>query len=225
MVVAWNDRTWLGEGLDSAVFLLKDKNCVMKIYDRLKNSFLKQEATLNDCLDAVQLYNADTLKAKKVLESEWDKLPEDVRKTVFRKNVYGITITILLQGEAQIRKEFMPSSLPEQWNFEHIDYVVSEGQTYISTLGLDSYIESFGGSSLDDKPLNADFSSYELLDACTKDLKTAIFYLEQVIRNNVGVPFRVVHQNIKPVIDVQAKKIDLIVTDLAKCIVQDYHMV
>jgi len=209
MVVSLDDRKYFGTGLDSAVYLLKNENHIMKIYSKLMSK-LGPDSSLNECLDIIQLYASDTLKAQKIVESRWSKAPEHIRKTNFNGNIYDIKATILPQGEAQIRKEYSPFTshidtlVPE-------DYVVSVGQKYISAPNLLNHFEN----------VYARFS-YEFLNERDTTLCSAVDYLNQLITETVEVPFRIVPENVKIIIDEPAKKIDLIVTDLARSIINDY---
>lgn len=209
MVVSLDDRKSLGTGLDSTVYLLKNENHVMKIYSKLMSK-LGPDSSLNECLDIVQLYASDTLKAQKIVESRWGKAPEHIRKINFNKNFYDIKVAILPHGAAQIRKEYSPFTLHTDTLVPE-DYVVSVGQKYISAPNLLNYFENVYA-----------LFSYEFLNERDKTLCSAVDYLNQLVKETVEVPFRIVPENVKLVIDEPAKKIDLVITDLARSIINDY---
>jgi len=210
MVIPLEKREHLDRGSDSVVFMLKDEKCIMKVYEYLARE-LKGD-TLDDCLDVVRLYESDTLKARHVVEFEWNNVPDKVKHIILNNELYDITINILPQGKAQIRKEYNPGVIVHAEPPTPQDYVVSVGQRCVFTPNLQEILDNNYSQDILYASMREEKSSID----------TVLSNVMRIVTYGIEVPFKIVPVNVKPVVDSSAKRLNLVITDLARSIIYDY---
>jgi hypothetical protein len=194
-------RKRLDDGADSIVYLLTHRNSVMKIYYPLMKQLVNEgkDSSLEKCLEIVQRYNSDTLKAQVAINSEWNHVPLIVRSIYIDGTQYNMKITVLPQGDLEILD----------------GEVTAIGQKYIPNPHLDRI---FSIASSSQNPF------YVAMDTQITKVRQTLGYATQIMRNDLHIPLVLENKNVKPIFNKSHHTINMIVTDFADDLINVYSV-
>jgi len=215
-----SDIELIAAGADSTVCLFKEKNIVLKIYDRLIAE-LDWGACPEKALDLIKIYAEDTLNVATIIDSEWTNVPQKDCEIVLGKKTYSINFTILPQGEPELVPRFLSGEnfRDEIKMFEK--YAASIGQRFVADPNIQDILYSR-------KEFNPIFDSirYQPVEEKSKidnvkSLLTEIIGSKSVLIKFDG--FNISGCNIKPIINEKEMILNLVITDLSNDLIFSYE--
>ncbi len=190
----------LDTGADSEVYRNGDQ--VIKIYNKLFESMI-EGSTSDDCLAIIKQYEAETLKAKEIIESAWLESPHKII-TLNTVN-YQVNVKVVPQGVARMEDGM----------------VISEGQKFLPMNNLKKIFER---GPYDIMPELDELLIYDSIRRQRTYVRQMIAFATQMIGEEIDTKFTITNRNIKPVINQDLKKLDLLVTDLGVDLATDYNV-
>ena len=200
------DATLLDAGNDSAVYKSNLGDYVIKIYSNLR-LHPRKCFDIEECLEMVQRYNSDTLKAKEVIDSQWNNFSDNMKNIALNGKDYEVIMTVVPQGETRIIG----------------GEIVSVGQEYIPGLNLkqifehNKKIDGFG--DFYNAPNEQTAKMLQIIASAAKLLRNIV---EVQTESTIQIGFEIDNKNVKPIIDESKRTLNLIVTDLSGSIAMDY---